>query len=551
MIIDSLISLDYKILEQNYSTFFDSLPDSSLAYAKAYIQKAKIESNKNELQVGYLLMTYLVSNDMAIKYCDSTIGVAKSIGDKNILASAYFKKGGFYFDNRNFKKALDSYLQADQLSNAVDSEEFPYFIQYSIGTLKVRLSKHKEAKEIFKNCKQYLEGKESMGPYNYFYLSVLHALSNAYRRLGSIDSSSTINKLGYKEASIIKDSNSLSHFIVNEGINYLEKKDPKVALDSMLKGVKYFEKTKSNPNLIVTYYYIGRAYEESDNMILGMPYYKQVDSLFRITNDLKPESRDAYDRMIAYYRKNRDDGNLLKTIEGLLKVDSVLNSNYRYLNTYIVKKYDTPQLLAEKEELIVALNKGKRNIGRWIYVLIALLVVAALTIYYYVKKQREYQKRFEELLKTSATKNSKSSKNQNDTGTVGDQASTNLKTIGISEELVHEIQSKLQAFVENEGYLKNSITLSSLSKEFNTNSKYLSKLINFYEQKNFSKYINDLRIDYTMQRLQNDRVFKNYAIKAIADEVGFNNTESFSKAFYKKTGIYPSFFIKQLQKNIK
>ena len=38
---------------------------------------------------------------------------------------------------------------------------------------------------------------------------------------------------------------------------------------------------------------------------------------------------------------------------------------------------------------------------------------------------------------------------------------------------------------------------------------------------------------------------------AIAQEVGFNNSESFSKAFYKKTGIYPSYFIKQLEKENK
>ena len=37
-------------------------------------------------------------------------------------------------------------------------------------------------------------------------------------------------------------------------------------------------------------------------------------------------------------------------------------------------------------------------------------------------------------------------------------------------------------------------------------------------------------------------------IKAIANEMGFNTTEAFSKSFYKSTGIYPSFFIKQLEK---
>ena len=37
-------------------------------------------------------------------------------------------------------------------------------------------------------------------------------------------------------------------------------------------------------------------------------------------------------------------------------------------------------------------------------------------------------------------------------------------------------------------------------------------------------------------------------IKLSINEIGFNNTESFSKAFYRKTGIYPSYFIKEIEK---
>ena len=42
---------------------------------------------------------------------------------------------------------------------------------------------------------------------------------------------------------------------------------------------------------------------------------------------------------------------------------------------------------------------------------------------------------------------------------------------------------------------------------------------------------------------------RKYTIKAIAGEFGFNTSESFSKAFYKKHGIYPSYFLSRLEKN--
>ena len=94
----------------------------------------------------------------------------------------------------------------------------------------------------------------------------------------------------------------------------------------------------------------------------------------------------------------------------------------------------------------------------------------------------------------------------------------------------------------------NNITLANLAIDFNTNSRYLSKIINVNKGKNFSTYISDLRIDYSIEKLKTNEKFRKLAIKGIAFEIGFNNTESFSKAFYRKTGIYPSYFIKEIEK---
>jgi len=48
--------------------------------------------------------------------------------------------------------------------------------------------------------------------------------------------------------------------------------------------------------------------------------------------------------------------------------------------------------------------------------------------------------------------------------------------------------------------------------------------------------------------LKQDSRFRKFTIKAIANEIGFNTDQAFSKAFYKRTGIYPSYFIKELDK---
>jgi len=104
----------------------------------------------------------------------------------------------------------------------------------------------------------------------------------------------------------------------------------------------------------------------------------------------------------------------------------------------------------------------------------------------------------------------------------------------------------LKQFEEDKKYLKTDITILNLAKDLETNTRYLSKIINHYKEKNFSNYLNDLRISYAVDKLTNDVQFRKYTIQAIGNEVGFNNAESFAKAFYKNTGIKSSYFIKNI-----
>ncbi|MDE1205393.1 helix-turn-helix domain-containing protein [Tenacibaculum sp. LAR 2:5] len=77
---------------------------------------------------------------------------------------------------------------------------------------------------------------------------------------------------------------------------------------------------------------------------------------------------------------------------------------------------------------------------------------------------------------------------------------------------------------------------------------YLSKIINHFKKESFSNYLNNLRIEYIVHRLKEDKVLRKFTIRTIADEAGFNNAESFSKAFFKAKGIKPSYFLKELEK---
>ncbi len=114
--------------------------------------------------------------------------------------------------------------------------------------------------------------------------------------------------------------------------------------------------------------------------------------------------------------------------------------------------------------------------------------------------------------------------------------------LDINQDIILDVMDKLSDFENKHGFLK-PISLHSLAKKLQTNPKYLSKIINIHYEKNFSSYINDLRIQYLLKELKTDDSLKTYTIKALAKKLGFGSTEAFTKTFKKHTGFNPSTYL--------
>ena len=92
----------------------------------------------------------------------------------------------------------------------------------------------------------------------------------------------------------------------------------------------------------------------------------------------------------------------------------------------------------------------------------------------------------------------------------------------------------------NDHYIANVITTDDDSLD--------TKYFNQYKEDNFNSYINHLRIDYAILKLHSDSKFRKFSIDALALEFGFSKRRHFSDVFIKKTGITPSYYIQQLEK---
>jgi YesN/AraC family two-component response regulator len=117
--------------------------------------------------------------------------------------------------------------------------------------------------------------------------------------------------------------------------------------------------------------------------------------------------------------------------------------------------------------------------------------------------------------------------------------------VEIPESRQNEIIKKLNREMnENSIHLQTDLTLYSLSKALNTNSSYLSRIIQLNYNYNFSAFLNKHRI-IEAQKMILDKSFAHYTIDAISHECGYKSKSTFNKAFKEITGLTPNEYKRQ------
>lgn len=122
------------------------------------------------------------------------------------------------------------------------------------------------------------------------------------------------------------------------------------------------------------------------------------------------------------------------------------------------------------------------------------------------------------------------------------------KKINIPKETEQMLLKKLERFENTTKFTNKDISLAVLAGQFDTNTKYLSEVINSNFNMNFNAYINKLRINYIVEKLKSDPNFISYKISYLAEYCGFSSHSSFATVFKSVTGISPVTFIDLVRK---
>ena len=110
----------------------------------------------------------------------------------------------------------------------------------------------------------------------------------------------------------------------------------------------------------------------------------------------------------------------------------------------------------------------------------------------------------------------------------------------IRAELADELYEKiLNIIIIEKRYRNKDFSAKELAKELETNTRYISAVINSRFNTNFSCLINEYRIKEAQHKLT-DKRFQEMTIEEIGSLVGFANRQSFYASFYRVMGETPN-----------
>ena len=105
--------------------------------------------------------------------------------------------------------------------------------------------------------------------------------------------------------------------------------------------------------------------------------------------------------------------------------------------------------------------------------------------------------------------------------------------------LMDELKEKiLDIILFQKKYKDKDFSAKKLAAELNTNTRYISAVVNVRFHMNYTSFVNKYRIDEAMTILV-DKRYQDLRMEEVSDMVGFANRQSFYASFFRVVGVTP------------
>lgn len=523
--------------------------DSAIIYSRQLIDlfhKAEMPYNEfNEyLKLCELYNSRKHDDINALKcYAEALKIMIKNNGRENDRPYFYIDMGNMLYNNGLYSHANKTYLKAIDIAE-VRKDSFAIAVGLNNLALIYRnQGKYDSAITYFRTSLRIRRDmKPQLHAQSYMYLAKVFSEAN---KPDSVLYYIKLSRDAVKKQLLLPDSSTSKTIIRDLQIN-----------DASLMA-NYYLKKNNLPAAIQSYNQVLETTQSAQDWIAATSASYSIADIYRLLSDNKQATHYA-ENAFKLSQKTKDYSYALKTaslLSQLYKQDANDEKQNFYLKQTVIytdslqreeNSADTHAadllLIATHIDETLSNYQQKLSSTRKVIKLqtvglttLSMALIGLMIFLYYARKKRQLLK--EEYNKEiNAVKEEKSkyesAKMQSDTNMANN--------IDLLEPLL------ISAMRINKVYTRQNLSLADLADILDTNTSYLSNLINKQFKSNFNDYINSYRIAEACEIFKSNDAHK-LSIDQVADMVGFSSRRTFYLAFKKFTGLTPALY----QNNLK
>ena len=564
-------------------------PKKAIGYCHEYIKLSNENNDIYGLKISYsaLAIGYGLINepDSTLHYYSKSL-VLEENPIKLILRKFYI--ANVYDKNSNYNEALRIYSQILELAKRENDLDMVNTVNFSIELIKSKVDVYK--KGFPEESLSYLEDKynleikaekseelkaekseESKEDKSEELKDIRKNLIEVYIKSNQLEKAENLIEEGLEEADRYNNKEFMFYLHdLKSKINRL-KENYTISINEAKKALRYAEDLKNqlfinqaNFNLAEITYVL-EDYDGVLKYLKEVKYNKNNKTALQLSRDYKLKA-DTYTSLDSIRLSNLYLGKHLEEKD---------KANKEYLDA--LKSIYTINAKEQVSEIQKEKEQHKKTKWYWIGISAALLFLIFIIITFFKGKSKRNQERFDLLMqKVKAFEERKIDVDSKEVEEISLEKEIVLEiepskipkdieeseqsipaeaynddvedpTYIINDKKIEEILVKLLALEDKQYYLRQDCTLHNMAKKLKTNTSYLSKIINTHLDKSFSTYINELRINYAILELKNNKRLRSYSVKGIAQEMGYKNADAFTRYFKVATGITPAVYIKKIE----
>ncbi len=493
-----------QLLEKAYKSLYEN-PDNAFQILQNIDENKESELIKQRVQI-ILSRAYNFKGEYA-KSIDQSIKNLNENRKENNSFYADYALAQQYQSLRLYKQSIRISQNLVNKTSKIKSHHYPenllaYIYQLDASNLIVQ-KKWKEAEEKLKQSASYLKNTDED-----FIISIENQIYQTFIYIAQ----NQINRAEALANDIQEKLKKTPQYVFLRAFNL----DNLARIDFLKKD--YLQSTEN----------LNHALELIENKPYNALKYRIYDDLSK--NHLALKNEVLYQKYYSIYKEQTEklDQNKKEAIRHLIRLNDqfeskrLQNSNKNFSQTI----WKTSLICLFVLVVIILININEKRKTESIQ----------KQIDFYLKQQ-EYIRKIEEVKTVNEPKVEKQ------------DSEAVKKPLAISKEKEADILARLEEFEKSEKFLNRDMSLAVLAGQLETNTKYLSEIINKYKEKNYNNYINELRINYIAYLLKTNPAYLNYKVSYLAEKSGFSSHSAFTTVFKSVTGISPNTYIQQLTQN--